>query len=527
MKTIKNIMKKTALVLGVSVLSLTFNSCGKDFLETVPTRDISEADVMRTFEGAMMAVNGIHRLMYANVSANTNTSRTDLPSSISVGYGQGISSLWLAMDHMGDDFVYFTAPASWFVMYNWVTQTRPESSAWHNMWSWCYQIINNANGIINRIDEFEANDHDRNYILGQALAYRAFGHFWAVQMWGGRYVRGEANNQLGVPLITSHIIDPQPRATVAAVYTQINEDLTRAIELLTNNPSAINRRNKSHINANVAHGLKARVALVQQNWEAAANHARAARQGIPLATASDLLAGFHSVDAPEWIWGMRVTQATGTTNFALFIALNCLGSPSIVRTEPRLVNREFYDWMAPNDIRRDWWITDSLDPRYNQLLAGGWASMRPWANQKFRVNGSWIPEGSANQIDRAMMRGSEMLLIEAEAEARAGNTAEAQAALTALMGVRVPGFTATNTGQALINEIMQNRRIELWGEGHRWLDLKRLGEGMRRTSAQGHLEALTGGTLDVLIPAGDPRWNIQLPQREVEVSRGAIVQNPL
>ena len=524
-------MKKTALILSVSVLSLTFNSCGKDFLETIPTRDISEAEVMSTFEGAMMAVNGIHRLMYANVSANNNTSRTELPSSISIGYGQGISSMWLAMDHMGDDFVYFVAPASWFVMYNWVTQTRQESSAWHNMWAWCYQIINNANGIINRINEFEASDNDRNYILGQALAYRAFGHFWAVQMWGGRYVRGETNDQLGVPLITRHIINPEPRATVAQVYAQINEDLTRAIELLTDNPSAINRRNKSHINANVANGLMARVALVQQRWEDAAHHARLARQGIPLATAEDLLAGFHSVNAPEWIWGMRVTDSPGTTNFALFISLNSLGSPSIVRTEPRLVNRQFFDWMASNDIRRDWWVTNPDDPRYAQLLTGGWAQVRRYSNQKFRVNGSFTPIGSGTQIDRAMMRGSEMLLIEAEAEARGaivgeGSEVAARAALTTLMGVRVSGFTTTRTEAALIEEIMQNRRIELWGEGHRWLDLKRLGEGMWRTAEQGHLPGLTGNTMQGVEP-DDLRWNIQLPQREIETSRDLIRQNPL
>lgn len=40
---------------------------------------------------------------------------------------------------------------------------------------------------------------------------------------------------------------------------------------------------------------------------------------------------------------------------------------------------------------------------------------------------------------------------------------------------------STNTGQALIDEIMVQRRVELWGEGFRFLDLKRLNLPLDRT----------------------------------------------
>ena len=38
-----------------------------------------------------------------------------------------------------------------------------------------------------------------------------------------------------------------------------------------------------------------------------------------------------------------------------------------------------------------------------------------------------------------------------------------------------------NTGAKLADEIMTHRRIELWGEGFRWFDLKRLGLPLDRT----------------------------------------------
>jgi hypothetical protein len=72
------------------------------------------------------------------------------------------------------------------------------------------------------------------------------------------------------------------------------------------------------------------------------------------------------------------------------------------------------------------------------------------------------------------MRAAEMYLIEAEARARQGNNTAAQEALFTLAKNRDASYTkSTSTGATLINEIMFNRRIEFWGEGFRFTDLKR------------------------------------------------------
>jgi hypothetical protein len=89
---------------------------------------------------------------------------------------------------------------------------------------------------------------------------------------------------------------------------------------------------------------------------------------------------------------------------------------------------------------------------------------------------------------------------------------------------RNPSYVlSTNTGQALIDEIMFNRRVELWGEGFRFTDLKRLNLPMSRAGIPNHLTALT---LVTTVPAGDKLWEFLFPQDELNANP-AIVQNPL
>lgn len=71
------------------------------------------------------------------------------------------------------------------------------------------------------------------------------------------------------------------------------------------------------------------------------------------------------------------------------------------------------------------------------------------------------------------MRSTEMLLTEAEAAYMAGDMPTATNCLVKIQGLRIPGYTCTKTGQDLLNEIRLARRLELWGEGYGFPDLKR------------------------------------------------------
>ena len=81
------------------------------------------------------------------------------------------------------------------------------------------------------------------------------------------------------------------------------------------------------------------------------------------------------------------------------------------------------------------------------------------------------------------MRSAEMYLIEAEAKARLGDATAADV-LFELVSNRDPGYVkSTNTGMDLVEEVYLQRRIELWGEGVSWFDLKRLKKPLDRSGA--------------------------------------------
>jgi hypothetical protein len=104
-----------------------------------------------------------------------------------------------------------------------------------------------------------------------------------------------------------------------------------------------------------------------------------------------------------------------------------------------------------------------------------------------------------------------MYLIEAEALARQGKGGEAATVLGELMAARQPSWSKTNVTVA---DVLLQRRIELWGEGFVFFDLKRNNKGMERTYAgSNHLQ--TDLTF-IDVPAQDPRWTYQISLAELQ-----------
>jgi hypothetical protein len=170
--------------------------------------------------------------------------------------------------------------------------------------------------------------------------------------------------------------------------------------------------------------------------------------------------------------------------------------------------------MAATDVRRALWVPT---PTVANTVVPPGGNRVAFMNQKFRA------KDFANSVgDIPYMRSAEMFLIEAEALARAGRDAEAQTAFTTFMASRVPGFVRpTATGTALIDLIMNSRRVELWGEGFRFLDLKRLNLPLNRTGTN-HNQALA---VMMTLPAGANDWQYVIPQSEINANP-KVVQNP-
>ncbi len=498
-------MKKGNYILTIIFAILVFNSCKDDFLETLPTDEIAASEVVKTTSNAWTLVNGIHRSLYKRWDDRQGNA--------------GVGGHYIHLDCMGEDQVVHRE--QWFnSVYKW-TSGRNDSSFYSRFpWLMYYEIIANANVLINGIEGAQGAQEDKDAILGQALAYRAWCHYQLVQLYGGRYKAEGGNTQLGVPYKVNEFEEKLGRNTVEEVYTEINKDLDAAIIVLEN----YSRRNKSHINQDVVKGLKARVALTMGNWPVAIQMSQEARTNFKPMDSVTYSQGFQigSEDNTEFMWASQIQEDQNDRfgSFGGFISRNF--SSSAIRGNPRSINSILYDMIPDSDVRKTLW-----DPsgEHLNLPSGvsliGAHQLKPYTSQKFIA-----VSNSDSRVDVPHMRAAEMYLIEAEAQARSGSDGLAAQALFDLITTRDADYTlSTNTGQALIDEIMIHRRIELWGEGFRFLDLKRLNLPLDRTGAN-HNAALAGNVLQV--PAGDIRWEWLIPRVELDANDNpGMVQNPL
>jgi len=481
---------KLTLVTGLMILMLGVSACDDQFLNTVPTEDVSDAVVTSNPANMMLGINGIHRSLYVRY--------------LSCQGCVGLGALMIFADAMGEDVVMTRTTSTWhYGVYQFNIQQN--ASARDNLFPWLfyYQIVRNANVIIAGEENAQGDQAAIDVAVGQALVYRAFSHLMLVQLYGDRYVPGGANGHDGVPIVLTPENEGLPRSSVADVYAQIHDDLDEAARRLAN----YSRPNKSHLDRSVAYGIRARAYLAQGNYPEAANYAALARTGYPLMSPAELLNGFNDYNVGEWMWASHITldQTDRFGNFGANMSRN--NSTIVNRTNPRAINTLLYDQMAATDVRRDW-----FDPtgEHTDLELPGSFSRRPYTHQKFIA----VSEVDS-RMDVPYMRAAEMYLIEAEAKARTGDPTAADV-LFDLVSTRDPNYVrSANTGQALVDEIMTHRRIELWGEGFRYYDLKRLAQPLDRTGAN-HSTQATGGLFE--LAADDPRWTFLIPQSEVDAN---------
>jgi len=497
-------MRFNKIILFSFVLAVgSLTGCKKDYLNTVATDRIAENEALTTTDGCWKLLNGVHRILYSS-----HMGRQDM-------VGQGTNMM--DMDVMGED-ITISAINDWFLYpYLWLNSHRnPNSATAYFNYFFYYEIINNVNILIDNVHAASGPAEEKRAILGQAYAYRGWAYFQMVQLYGERYDISKANTGPGLRISPHAQSEVKPRSSVEVVYSQVNADLDSAIVLL----DGYKRLNKSHIDKSVALGFKARAALAQQDWNTAATMAAAARAGYSLMDSLSYLSGFNDYTNPEWMWGshQQENQTTYFTSFFAYMSSNFPAQNIII--SPRAILDTLYRQIKPTDVRWQLWDSTGSNPAFPVPVdaSGKEVGTRvKFMHRKFRVKDPQMSIG-----DVPIMRAAEMYLIEAEAHAHLGNTALAAAALYQLAKGRDALYTiTTNTGKALLSEILTQRRVELWGEGFRFYDLKRLNLGLDR---RGHSFL---PSYQKSVPPGDINWQFAIPQAEIDATRGVITQNPL
>ena len=503
----------------ISLLTLLIiNSCNEDLLNTEPTNKIVYDKVFKTTEDAYTALNGVYRAFYIYGTEWVDYYETE---------NSGIAAMQLAMDLMGEDMLMDQQGSAWF-WYDYrywvraeITSTGDRPYSWWNMH---YKIINNTNNLIATIDNASGSEKDIDNIKGQAFALRAYSYFNLIRLYQRTYIGHESDP--GVPLYTEPttiLTKGKGRGTTEEVYTQINADLDSAIARLQN---ATEQIHISHIDLYVAYGLKARVALTQENWTTAQSNAiEAINDNSSIMSVDEVLAGFNSVSNTEWMWASEVNEEQSLSWPSFWSHMDASVNGAYASVARKCIFSWLYDLIGSNDIRKQWFNnglvgtpSSGSDYNYNQL--------------KFQVKqqGSW-------SADLLYMRKSEMYLILAEAYCRLGFYPAARTALSTVVEYKDPDFAATlatipdgntlNLGSDgpvdnLLDYIILQRRIELWGEGFRIFDIQRLKTGFNRE----------GYNHPVPLAITDPdswEWIMMIPQKEFDGNKNmdpVIDQNP-
>jgi len=503
-------MKKYFTYVIVIFFLLTLGSCKKSYLDTVPSDQIASSEIFTSIANVKVALNGVYRSIYMQYSDQEQ---------------DGHPAIMIVMDFMGEDIVHTATGTTYFRgAYRWTDHRSVSGDLPYFSYRLYYRIIANVNLLLDGLDSVpNASAADKNAVKGECLALRGWAHFMLVQLFGKRYdATTIPNTQLGVPILTKYTVDPQPRATVEQVYTQINKDLDDAIVLLSSAPARGLYR--THVDKSVAQGFKARVALTQQNYAVAAEYAKLALTNYELMTNAEYLAGFTDMKNSEWMWGAHQLAEQLPTYGSFYAYMSSNFNSAHTRPNPKKINTVLYGMITNTDIRKKLWCTNVSD--YDNFPGVIDASTgQPVASQTRAVymqKKYVVPDPGVSAGDIPFMRVAEMYLIAAEAKAGLGLYTEAAELIKTLAKNRDPNYeTPPNLTSIVDDIILPQRRIELWGEGFRFLDLKRLDAGLARSGT-----GATSTLASVLtVAAGDNRWQFYIPRREIEANP-LIVQNP-
>lgn len=538
MKKIINKLFAGSLLAGMMLVS----SCAGDYLDTAPTDSTGATDAVGTTANAMKALNGIAKIM------------TTQHSYFGGGFAGENNIMIQYESYPSENYNYNYYASGWSSIFNQEFHTRTNSIYDAYAWYYYYTIAGNANTILANIDNAEGTEAERNFVKASALTFRAYAFEKLVHYYCWRWQDSNNGASQGIVLRLDESTGGQGYATLAEMYAQIYKDLDEAIMLFEQSGMDRNASQVWMPNINVAHAIYARAALTKQDYTKALTEAKLARQNYPLMSNAEYHAGFCNPTS-EWIFGSFGSAQENNWYWSYGTQYACNGyyaNAAGAANGAGSIGRELINRIPNNDARKALFLTEDKFPGYNfndgsamdlgyGILGMGddekkadalWEEAAAYC-QKMAVSGLEAPYQAGYMYLGGQLkfyvfdtpgvsylpfiRSSEMVLVEAEANYFLNDETAARAALVELNATsgRNPEYTCDKSGEALWNEIMDYRELELWGEGFAWSDYKRWNRDIVRHSFA------EGGNAHIsvakTIPAsGVNKWTWDVPLNETD-----------
>lgn len=425
----------------------------------------------------------------------------------------GFMSRLLALDVMSEDIAfgglhYFQYD---YQLDYWGAQYVRTADYWNSF----YSLIMNANETIRFLKDSPATTGEK-WLLAQAYALRGMAYMYLIQVYSDYMTIGVTEGEItpinreakGVPILYSEydgktadeIEAAKGRNTVGDVLDEIERNLWKAAELYNYGRDAKVKNytpTREFISYPVLCGLLARYHLLVQNWDYALEEAWQATlfSNFQEHLAHDLTDGFMDIHADDVLWGFDHTADT-QTKFCSFFSHMSNDTPGYAGMNycAKLIDARLYAQIPDNDLRKQLFNGPDGD-RY----AANPGARKPYAARKFGFIDDW-------SMDYIYMRQAEMVLIMAECLARLGRQSDnVEEVIKNMMNQYMEG--GWDAESLSVDDVLLQRRIELWGEGFSFFDLKRLNKGIDRNyDGSNHLDDCR-----LTVPAHDTRWTYKIP----------------
>lgn len=357
-------------------------------------------------------------------------------------------------------------------------------------WNSFYAQIYVCNMVIDKIDAATgSNEVLRKTAKGEALAQRAYAYFMLVNLYAKHYNPATYATDLGVPLYLQPDINAaKGRNSVKEVYELIEKDLLLALDMVPQKTSF-----SYHPSKTAVQGLLAKMYLYQAKYDQAKHYA-----DLALADNAFLY------DFKDYDFAPGQPKANGLVNFPT-----------------RAIDNKEIIWDKQNDLPFVYMIAVYMSDQHRALYDDGDRRLY-FAEIDMGPFGPNTHGGVLYGKDRIYKCGintPDLLLIRAECNAR---LSKPDLAIDDLNALRIKRFSAgkyqayqkNKTDLEALQLVLKERRLELFQEGWRWFDLKRLNLDPRFKQS---LARDWGGVAYTLKPE-DNNYVLAIPKKVVDIN---------
>lgn len=480
-------MKSQLIICVVALCQLVlFQSCQKGFLDKLPSDQPSSETFFENENDLILAINGAYSGLYWGSSR--------------VPYSMWLESSTDNSFDRGDYGGMYTAQTGQF---------GTETTVFYSIWSSLYTYIASCNNILTNMHKAKevSSESVYNQVEAQALFLRAFFYHYLINLYGD------------VPFITKVIsleegktLTRTPRAEIAA---QLLDDLQVAADKL---PVQWTGGDMGRITKGAALALRARIALLEGNYQVAAASAKAVMDLNVYELYNDYAKLFQlsGENSKEAIFSLPYLRGTTTSAIPQYIGIRATQGWSIYVPSQNLVN--YYECTDGKPIDKSTLFDpenpfESRDPRLKAsiLTPGQWMGgflfeTHPDSTKTSRSQGGKITRVSNQEVTNPFatftgyiwkkyldsleipayntqselsymfIRYAEVLLTYAEAKIELGQVD--QSVVDAINKVRTrPSVempaVAVQSVDDMRKVVRYERTVELAMEGHRLFDIRR------------------------------------------------------